>query len=313
MRALVFGGQQIGVDCLDFLLRQKEIQVLQVVTKESPWDKVYGYASMAEFCRSKKIPVITPENLSPDLIFQMEKMCPDIIFSFYSRHLFPSRLVNLPRFGCINIHPSLLPFYRGPAPTAWALEQGETHFGITIHKIDEGIDTGDILIQQRYPIGNKETGFQLFTRSMKLGTDLFKKNYHKIINQKIKPRKQNGIGSYFGKKDPICFLDWRKTTDEIERLVRVYAKPYNMVRTTLKDRELWIDRICPIRDKKRKAQGSGKIVKVYHDGRLLVSTVDGFIVLEVYEIKPSLKKKEQLSYLKCGTILGKGKLIRHDC
>ena len=142
----------------------------------------------------------SPPRITKSLIDRVRDINPDYIFSIYYRQILPKSLLSSAKISCINIHPSLLPQYRGPVPTAWTIENGEKEFGITIHLMDEGIDTGDILVQKKYPIIENETGFELYTRGMKLGYELLVENFNKIVNEKIPAIPQVGIGSYFGKK-----------------------------------------------------------------------------------------------------------------
>ena len=148
------------------------------------------------------------------MVRQLIDISPDLILSIYYRKILPKALIDLPRLGCINIHPSALPFYRGPVPTAWAIENGEEEFGITLHLMDLGIDTGDILAQEIYGIGEDETGYELYTRAMDLGYQMFRKNFDNIINETTIPVPQVGIGSYYGKKTGRSWIDWKNSTWE---------------------------------------------------------------------------------------------------
>ena len=122
---VIFGCQQIAVDIIDFLSNRKDTKISLVITYELPLDKTYSYESVLEHCNNKKIPVINPKTVTQNVIEKIVELNPDIIFSLYYRRILPKEIINLPRMGCINIHPSALPNYRGPVPTAWAIENGE--------------------------------------------------------------------------------------------------------------------------------------------------------------------------------------------
>nr|CAJ71368.1 similar to methionyl-tRNA formyltransferase [Candidatus Kuenenia stuttgartiensis] len=299
-KIVVFGCQQIGVDFIDFLLTREDIEISLVVTYELPMDKTYGYKSVLEEATKRGLKVINPNRITESLIQEIKEINPYVIFSIYYRKIFHRELLKIPEIGCINIHPSLLPEYRGPVPTAWALMNGEKFFGITIHHMDEGTDTGDILVQEQYEIFDNETGYELYTRTMKLGAEMLKRNFYKILNKEIKPYKQSGIGSYYGKKLGKYTIDWQDKAEYIRNMIRVHAKPYNPAEALLLNRYVIINKATIIRDEKYVLQGAGKIVDILEDKKLIVSCVDGFLRLNEYEIFPKLTEIEEEIYLKIG-------------
>ena len=110
----------------------------QIYTYEVLSDISRGQESIIEVAKNLKIPISSPKTISKT-IEEVKSLNPDLILSSYYRKIFPESLIKLPKLGVINIHPSYLPFYRGPVPTAWAILNAEK-FGITIHKVDKGID-----------------------------------------------------------------------------------------------------------------------------------------------------------------------------
>jgi len=299
-KIVFFGCQQIGVDFIDFLLTREDIEISLIVTYELPMDKTYGYKSVLEEATKRGLKVINPNRITESLIQEIKEINAYVIFSIYYRKIFHRELLKIPEIGCINIHPSLLPEYRGPVPTAWALMNGEKFFGITIHHMDEGMDTGDILVQERYEIFDNETGYELYTRAMKLGAEMLKRNFYEILNKEIKPYKQSGIGSYYGKKPGKYTIDWQYKAEYIRNMIRVHAKPYNPAEAVLFNRYVIINKVTIIRDEKYVLQGVGKIVDILEDKKLIVSCVDGFLRLDEYEIFPKLTEIEEEIYLKIG-------------
>lgn len=304
MKIVIFGCQQIAVDVIKNLQSNSEVEIPLIVTYELPLDQTYGYESVLEFSKRSKLNVINPMQITASLVDQIKDINPDIILSLYYRKILPKPITDLPRLGCINIHPSLLPEYRGPVPTAWAIEKGEKDFGISIHKMDDGIDTGDILVQKKYKIFDNETGFELYTRAMQLGAKLFNDNLPKILEGKIKAKPQKGVGSYYGKKNGRYTIDWKKSAEEIKNMIRVHAPPYNPAETILFNRYVLINRCNKYSIKGHAAQSPGKIVKVLKDDRLVISCSDGLIVVEDYMIIPKLNKKDKPIYLKAGNSFG---------
>ena len=304
MKIILFGCQQIAVDVLKFLFERNDVDLSLVITYELPLDKTYGYISVLDYCSEQKIPVINPKSLTDDMMKTVFEIEPDIILSIYYRKILPQSLIDCPKFGCINIHPSILPYYRGPVPTAWAIENGENEFGITIHYMDYSIDTGDILIQKNYPILDNETGYELYTRAMKIGANLFINSYDDIVSGKIVSRPQVGEGSYYGKKSGKYVINWKQSASEIMNLIRVHAKPFNPAETILFNKYVLINRVEKYNLPGVPLQGGGVIVKILHENQLVVSCADGYLRVVDYEIAPSITEEEKKTYLIEGNRFG---------
>lgn len=299
LKIVLFGCQQIAVDFIEYLI-EKEVEISLVVTYELLLDKTYGYASVSETCTAKGISFVKPSRITESLIQKITEIEPDMIFSVYYRKILPSKLINLPKLGCVNIHPSILPYYRGPVPTAWAILNGEKEFGITIHLMDKGIDTGDVLVQEKYAIRDDETGFELYNRGMKLGAKLLKEHFFDIINQNTKPSQQVGIGSYYGKRKGISRIDWQQNCDIIRNIIRVHARPYNPAETKLLNRYVIINKVSKVDLDTYTCQGPGVIIAITEDKKIIVSCADGLLRLDEYEIFPTLLKEEVDLYLRAG-------------
>ena len=302
MKIVIFGCQQIAVDFITFL-RNKNVNISLIVTYELPLDKTYGYESVINKFSDTEIEILNPNRVDINVINKIKSISPDIIFSIYYRKILPKSILELPKLGCVNIHPSLLPKYRGPIPTAWAIEKGETNFGITIHYMDEGIDTGDILVQKKYSIKHNETGFELYTRAMNLGAKLLEDNYEKIINKEIKPITQSGSSSYYGKKNGKYTIDWKDSAKNINNKIRVHSKPFNSAETLLFNRYILINKASVVENEKYTAQGCGIIVDIV-DKKLIISCAEGCLLLEDYIIIPQLDENEKSIYFKIGNKLG---------
>ncbi|MDB4490888.1 methionyl-tRNA formyltransferase [bacterium] len=303
-KIVVFGCQQIAVDFIRYVVTQSNIHIALIVTYELPLDKTYGYESVIERFSNSEIEVLSPSKITKSLIDKVRDISPDYIFSIYYRKILPKSLLSAARYSSINIHPSLLPQYRGPVPTAWTIENGEKDFGITIHLMDEGIDTGDILVQEKYPVIENETGFELYSRGMKLGFELLKNNLSEIINDKITPKPQIGIGSYYGKKSGKHTISWQDTAEKINNKIRIHSIPYNPAESSLFNRYIFINKATPTYDKKYIPQGCGKIVDIIDNDKLVISCADGCLILDDYKIMPELDENEKDIYFRIGNILG---------
>lgn len=299
-KVIIFGCQAIAIDILRHLHSLETVDVEMVITYEILSDISRGQESIIDVAEQLNIPISSPGRISNDLVQEIEKIQPDLIISAYYRKIFPKNLIKIPKLGIVNIHPSSLPDYRGPVPTAWAMLKGEKVFGVTIHQIDEGIDTGDILVQSLHDIDEEETGYDLYLKAMSIGSKLFIDNFENIINNKILPKKQRPGGSYFGKLDSKVFINWKDSAESIKNQVRVRSVPYNPIETILENKYFFINRVSIDDENKFPIQTPGKILKVYHDDRLLVSCSNGALIIEDYSVFPPFSGVEKEIYLKVG-------------
>src|SRR5712664_4319996 len=157
MRILFCGRPQFAVPTLKHLLAQPDFELLAVITQP---DRPRGRGQEVSFSAVKqtaltaKIPVHQPEKIrAPEVQGLLQSYSPDFIVIIAYGQIIPARLLPIPKLGWINLHASLLPKYRGAAPINWAIVHGETRTGLTTMRIDAGMDTGDILLQQELGIG----------------------------------------------------------------------------------------------------------------------------------------------------------------
>ena len=195
-----------------------------------------------------------------------------------------------------------MPFYRGPVPTAWAILNNETEFGITIHKVDIGIDTGDILFQSKYQIHPNETGYELYLRAMQLGSDLFIDKFQDIISNKVQPKKQSNDGSCYGKLSSRVIVDWRNSAQMIKNNVRVRARPYKPIETILENKRFSINKVSLEEGHNHLIEIPGKILKVNNDDSLVVSCSDGAVHIQEYSVNPPFTGVEKESFLQPGRV-----------
>lgn len=139
------------------------------------------------------IPIYQPEKIkaNEELRGRLEEMAPDAIIVVGYGRIIPKWMLDLPRYGNMNLHASLLPKYRGAAPIQWAIANGETVTGVTTIRIDEGLDTGDILLQREMPITNDDTAVTLSLKLAAIGADLMIETLHSLQQTTITPRPQN--------------------------------------------------------------------------------------------------------------------------
>jgi len=298
-KIILFGCQKIAVDCIEYISQNNNVDLISVYTYDLPLDITYGYESVEKKCKELNIECYKPNRISRKLVKEIEEKTPDFVLSVYYRKIFPNSLIKIPKSGCINIHPSLLPNYRGPVPTAWALLNGEKETGVTIHYMNEEIDTGDILFQKTVEIMPEETGFELYTKAMKVGYDLFIENFEKLLSNNLNRRKQIGVGSYYGKLNSKHYINWKSKAEDIRNIVRVHAPPFNPVESQLFNHYFFINKVTIINNPNYTLQGPGEIVDIIND-HPIVSCTDGFLKLDSFDIYPKLTKKEKSIYFKIG-------------
>lgn len=154
----------------------------------------------------------------------IKNLNPDLIITCAFGQILSQEIIDIPKYGVINIHASILPKYRGASPVHYAVLNGETETGITIMKTDIGIDTGDILYIKRTNIGKTETTGELMDRLSILGAEAINESLDKIIDGEILPVKQNDEDSSYTKiiKKQDALIDWGKSASEISNQVRAY-------------------------------------------------------------------------------------------
>lgn len=168
-------------------------------------------------------PVIQPESVKTEAFFEtIDKHRPDMLVVVAFGHILPKRLLELPPMGAINLHASLLPKYRGPAPIPWAIINGETETGVTSMLMDAGLDTGEILLAKKTPIYPTDTGGTLHDRLARLAGPVLEETLEGFSSGTIRPVAQDHAQASYApmleKKDGR--VDWRKPAEYLERFIR---------------------------------------------------------------------------------------------
>lgn len=225
MKVLFMGTPDFAVDALEALI-QSEHEVVGVVTQP---DKPKGRGKEMQFppvkeCAVKyNIPVFQPAKVkTPEGVETLRSFGADIFVVAAFGQILSKEILDMPKYGCINIHASLLPKYRGAAPIQWAVIDGEKQSGVTIQQMNEGIDTGDILLKAVVDLDPKETGESLYEKLSKTGAELILQVLPMIEAGTVKPEKQDdSLSTHAGKlSKALGCIDWNKSAVEIERLIR---------------------------------------------------------------------------------------------
>lgn len=174
-----------------------------------------------------------------DFIKTLKAYKPDAIIVVAFGQIIPENILNIPRYGCINLHASLLPKYRGAAPIQWAIINGEKVTGVTSMLMDKGLDTGDILLKREIPIEDDETSESLFKKLMFLGSDVLLETLEKLEKGEITPQKQRESPTAYAKilKKSMGLIDFNKTAKELDCFIRGMT-PWPSAYTFLGDKAL---------------------------------------------------------------------------
>ena len=183
--------------------------------------------------------IFQPERIKrPEAVAVLKEYPADVFVVAAFGQILSKEILDMPRYGCINIHASLLPKYRGAAPIQCSIINGDTHSGVSIMQMDEGIDTGDILLQRAIKIADDETGGSLFDKLSDLGSELIVEALKGLENESLTPVKQDASqsthASMLKKEDGL--INWRKSAEEIERLIRgtdPWPGAYNFFRSKM--------------------------------------------------------------------------------
>lgn len=225
MKIIYMGTPDFAVAPLEAILKAGH-EVTAVVTqpdRQKGRGREVQYSPVKECALSYGIPVLQPLKIKEkDAVEELRKYPADIFVVAAFGQLLSEEILNMPRLGCINIHASLLPAYRGAAPIQWCVINGEEKTGVTIMQMAKGMDTGDILLQKEVVLDEKETGGSLFDRLMETGAELIVEVLPKIEAGELTPVVQKEeLATYAGKitKD-MGNIDFAKSAVTIERLIR---------------------------------------------------------------------------------------------
>ncbi len=312
MKIVYMGTPDFAVGALEALI-QAGHEVTAVVTQP---DKAKGRSVRLQCSPVKEcavrhgIPVLQPVRIrTPESVEELGKYEADIYVVAAFGQILSRQILEMPRYGCVNIHASLLPKYRGAAPINQCIIDGERETGVTIMQMDAGVDTGDILTQKKVIIEDKETAETLFDKLAQTGASLIVETLPLIERGEITPVKQDeSLASHVRMMDKgMGRIDWTSDAAAIERLVRG-LNPWPTVYTTCQGKTIKIWKSDAIlTDGGENTEKPGTIVAVAKD---FFDVACGTGILRVYELQPEGKKRmDTKSFLlgnqwKVGMLLG---------
>lgn len=298
MRIVFMGTPDFAVPVLESLCDAGH-EVAAVVTqpdKPRGRGKEMQYTPVKKTALERNIKVYQPQKVKDEEFVQiLKEINPDVIVVVAFGQILPPVILDMPKYGCINVHASLLPKYRGAAPIQWVIIDGEKETGITTMKMDKGLDTGDMLLKTVVPIDEKETGGSLHDKLAGMGGTLIVETLKGIEEGNIIPEKQDGTKSNYAKMldKKLGKIDFSKPAAEIERLIRG-LNPWPSAYTSLNGKTLKIWD-ADVRNEKTDMP-YGMITEVTND-EISVSTGDGLLIIRELQLEGK-KRMDTESFLR---------------
>ena len=244
-----------------------------------------------EYAKSKNLTIFQPEKVRKNIEFieQIKKLEPDVICVVAYGKILPSEILEIPKLGCINVHASLLPKYRGAAPIQWAVLNGDKTTGVTTMYMDVGMDTGDMILKQEVEIGENETTGELWDRLSIIGADLLVKTLDQIEKgtaPRIKQSDDFTMAPMLNKE--ISKIDWQeKTAKQIKNLVRG-LNPIMGAYSYLNGKKIKFWKV-EVEEDTNSNQENGTVIKANDKDGLYIKAKDG--ILKIIEIQGENAKR----------------------
>jgi methionyl-tRNA formyltransferase len=229
LRLVFFGTAELACPSLAALAKEPGFDMAAVVTQpDRPKGRdLHLQPSPVKLeANARQFPVLQPERArNPQFLEELAQLHPDLIVVAAYGQILPNSILRLPRFGCLNVHASLLPKYRGAAPIQWVILNDECETGVTIMKMDAGLDTGDILTQQTIPIGPLDNAQTIHDQLAQVGAALLIRTIPDYLVGKILPRKQPAEGATYARKisKEDGRLDWTQAARRLWNCVRAFT------------------------------------------------------------------------------------------
>jgi methionyl-tRNA formyltransferase len=307
MRTVFLGTPDFAVSSLEALVNSGH-QVIAVFTQpDRPKGRGNQISESPIKISAKRfgLPVFQPERIRrPESLAQLQQMNPDLMVVVGYGQIIPQSIIDIPRFGILNVHASLLPKYRGAAPIQWAIANGEKTTGVTTMQIDAGLDTGDMLLKTGVDIRPDETAPELSARLAPIGANLLTETIAQIEAGSLDPKQQDNAEATFAPilKKEDGQIEWSRTAREVFNRLRGFH-PWPGAFTTFRGQPLTVSWAKPIE------HGSLSVGLLDTEKRRVFVGCGEGTVLELLEIQPAGKKKMSAEAFLNGYKLLKGERL----
>ncbi|WP_099468557.1 methionyl-tRNA formyltransferase [Konateibacter massiliensis] len=305
MRVVFMGTPEFSVGTLESLIEAGH-EVVAVVTqpdKPKGRGKAVSFSAVKEAAQKHNIAVYQPVKVRvPEFVSVLKELNPEVIVVVAFGQILTKEILEMPKYGCVNVHASLLPKYRGAAPIQWAVIDGEKESGVTTMRMDAGIDTGDMIMKTIVPLTEEETGGSLHDKLMTAGASLCVETLRKLEEGSAVFEKQDDSLSNYAKMlhKSTGDIDWNMPAAEIERLIRG-LNPWPSAYTILKNKTLKIWEAEVIEEESKYEVGSiAELAKDY----LYIQTGKG--LLSILELQLEGKKRMSVDEFLRGVQLEEG-------
>ena len=304
MRIIFMGTPDFSVGTLEALIEAGHDVCLAVTQPDKPRGrgKEIQFSPVKEAAVKHGIPVYQPKRIrDPECAEELRKYHADVMVVIAFGQILPKAVLEMTPYGCINVHASLLPKYRGAAPIQWAIIEGEKITGVTTMQMDEGLDTGDMIMKREVPIREDETGESLHDKLAAAGAELCVETLEALENKTAHFEKQGESPTAYAKMltKELGNIDWSEPAVRIERLVRgLNSWPSAYTRWNGKVMKIWKVAAEPAEQAQDAVPGT-----VLHTGKddFTVQTGDG--ILRVLEVQiPGKKRMETGAFLRGYTV-----------
>ena len=300
MKVIFMGTPEFSVGTLEALIEAGHEVALAVTQPDKPKGRggKMQYTPVKEAALKHGIPVFQPKKVrEPECVEELKQYNADIIVVIAFGQILPKEILEMTPFGCINVHASLLPKYRGAAPIQWAVIDGEEVSGVTTMQMDEGLDTGDMLLKTEIRLDEKETGGSLHDKLAAAGAELCVRTLKGLEEKTVVPKPQGESPTAYARMldKKLGNIDWSRDAESIERLVRG-LNPWPSAYTNWDGKVM---KIWEARAEKRAAEAGGvpgTVISVEKDG-FCVETGDGVLKVLALQI-PGKKRMEADAFLR---------------
>jgi methionyl-tRNA formyltransferase len=283
-RCVLFAYHEMGHACMEAILKMGAPIAALFTHRDDPHEEIW-WSSCAELAARHRIPVHIDESVEIAAA-KISALKPSIIYSFSYRHLIPANVLALAPLGAFNLHPSLLPAYRGRAPVNWVLVNGERETGVTLHHMVARADAGDIVGQRAVAIDDSDNALILYRKLVPLGVELIEELHPKIAAGNAPRRKMDiSKGSYFGRRKPEDGrIDWRWPSRQIFNLVRAVTHPYPGAFCFVGGQKLlvWESKIG---SEDGTLAEPGRVVREMADGAFEIAAGEGSVIVKVAQFE----------------------------
>lgn len=279
MKIVFMGTPEFAVPSLKIVM--KHYTVAAVVTqpdRPKGRGKKLAFSPIKEIALTEEIPVLQPQKArEPGFIEKLQTYEPDLIVVVAFGQILPKAILDMPKFGCINVHGSLLPHYRGAAPIQWSIIKGETTTGVTIQHMDVGIDTGDMILKREMPIEVDDTYGSLHDKMSVVGAEALKEAVDLILEGRAPRTAQDHEGATYASplKKEMGHIQWNASSKDIRNLIRG-LDPWPSAYTYYKGEMLKIWRAIPVQTDHGEC---GQVTDVQKDQGFTVRTGDGGLLI----------------------------------